>query len=837
MRLRYALLPIVVAVALVLSSEEGEAAYRSPACPEEPAGEGKDPGACPAPEALLEALAPGPEAAALESVSDTDVLHYFLDLEILPEPDLATVSAVRVAGTSTIDFEPTLDGLTTFTVDLHSPLTVNAVTGDVASWARVGDTVEVTLDRPYDTGESVQVAVDYEGYPQAAGIGAFKWWLRNGELVVATLSEPTFARYWWPGKDALDDKATMQMHVTVPDPLVALSNGVEVGSQAVGGGRTQYQWHETQPMIPYLASLAVTRYQRYELSYVWDDGGSPASMSVPCYVYPDHWNFSLGEPKAVYQAGCDELPSMLEVMAGLYGEYPFVTEKYGVVETGGAGGLAANMEHQTLSSMWRVDNYSDIMAHELAHQWWGDDVTCQTWYDIWLNEGFASYGEALYREFKAGGGASSYWARMNARRPSNPDAQVYRTSIATVGDIFTTNDVYHKGAWVVHMLRHVLGEPAFFTFLADYRADFGEDSATTDEFSASLSASFGHDLSWFAEQWVLNPGSPDYAWSWEAETIAGQSWLELTVEQNQDDDGYGLFTMPIELRVTTASGTTTHRIWNDDWAEYYVLSTDGPALSVEFEQEDGIADRNGILWDSVAEVAALPTRPPVLLGADVIPGAGSLDPLLVVLGFSEDVGSLDAADVSLVGAQSGAHAPDSVSYDALAQQATLTFTALPSDAYTLRLFDAGVSAHGLALDGETDAAAWWDDTLLPSGDGQPGGDATIAFSLAWPVCGDALDNDGDGLTDFPDDPGCEAVTASREHAKCQDGVNNDPAQDAFIDFDGGLSVLGYAATAPDPQCTQAWRNREHVGGRCGLGAELALLAPVLVALRARRRHR
>jgi hypothetical protein len=483
-------------------------------------------------------------------------------------------------------------------------------------------------------------------------------------------------------------------------------------------------------MIPYLASLAITSYERYEIQYDYDDGGIPASMPVPCFFYPDHWDYGAGEPQAAHKAGCDELIGMLETMSSLFGEYPFVDEKYGVVETGGAGGLSANMEHQTLSSMWRINNYSHIMAHELGHQWWGDDVTCQTWYDIWLNEGFASYSESLYREFRSGGSTNSYWSRMNARRPSNPDGQVYRTSIASTGSIFSTNDVYNKGSWVLHMLRHVLGDGAFFGVLADYRAAFADDSATTEEFEAALSSSFGEDLGWFVDQWVLNPGSPDYEWNYVADSIAGQDYLKLTIWQTQDLDGYALFTMPIDIRVTTASGSSMHTVWNDAWGEYYVLPLDGPPLAVEFDSDGGVAGRNWVLWDTRTLVAIPLEPPPVLLAADISLAGSPGGDTAIVLTFSEDIGSLDAADLVLTGNASGAHAPESVSYDAGSNTATVTFTGLPADNYVLTILDDNISANGKALDGEVDDSKWWDPDLLPSGDGQPGGDSAIAFDVA-----------------------------------------------------------------------------------------------------------
>jgi len=831
------LLPICLCLLLGQASA-GASVPAADACLDpEPVGEGKDPGLCPAAGEPNQVFSLGAEAALLvaEADSDTDVTHYLLELELIPEYSDSTVTAVRVEGVSTIDLQATVDGLTSFTVDLHSPLTVNAVTGDVAGWLRVGDTIEITLDRAYAIGEPIQVAVDYQGYPQDGGFGSFRWWIRNGSLHVGTLSEPFYARYWWPCKDALDDKATMEMQVTVPSDLVALSNGLELGSQPLAGDRTRYFWHETQPMIPYLASLAVGPYERYDLQYDYDDGGTPASMPVPCYVYPDNWDYVAGQPTPAVKVGCDELPGMLGTFSGLFGQYPWIGEKYGVVETGGQGGLSASMEHQTLSSMWRINNYSDIMAHELAHQWWGDLVTCETWYDIWLNEGLTSYAEALYREFKSGGSADLYWTRMNQRRPSDPDAQVYRTSIATPGAIFNTNSIYNKGAWVAHMLRHVMGDESFFAALADYRSNFQNDSVTTDEFSASFSTSFGEDLGWFTEQWVMSPGSPDYEWNYATQSVGGQEVLQLAVWQVQDALGYGLFSMPIDVRVTTASGTNVYTVWNDDWAEYYVLPTDGTALAVELDRDGGTADRNWILWNSLAQVGTALAPPPVLLDAQLLRGPSYGAGSTLHLTFSEDIGDFDAADSRLTGRASGIHAPDSWVYDAGARRATLSYTSLPTDAYTLEVFDADLFANGKALDGETDTSAWWDDVELPSGDGQPGGDAVLSFGIAWPECWDGVDNDGDGWVDHPDDPGCWTAASLREAPQCQDGINNDPGQDDLIDFDGGLSALGYTAAGPDPQCLgAAWRNREGTGG-CGLGFELTPLLAGLLWLRRRRR--
>jgi aminopeptidase N len=392
--------------------------------------------------------------------------------------------------------------------------------------------------------------------------------------LVATLSEAWHARQWWPGKDVLNDKCTFEIWVTVPSTHVVASNGILQGVDLLPDSKLRYRWEEINPMIPYLASLAIGDYNIYATTY--DHLGD--TMPMTFYILPEY-------DGPTWRGYCDTYVTMTEVFSDVYGQYPFVDEKGGMAHTPTLG--STFMEHQTIPSM-PTFSLEWINAHELAHQWWGDTVTCETWGDIWLNEGITSFSEAVWQEFKPGGGTAAYHARMDGRRPSDPDTQVYVIDVDSEGAIFSHDPVYDKGAWVTHMLRHVLGDSVFFQAMLDYRAAFEGDSATTQEFTDSVSATAGFDLSFLTDQWIMNPGSPDYDTSWEHVEAGDAGFVLLRLAQTQVDRGYDLMTMPIDIAVTTVSETTTVVVWSIDEVEMFAIPIDGVPTQVTLDPDDWI---------------------------------------------------------------------------------------------------------------------------------------------------------------------------------------------------------------------------------------------------------
>ncbi|RMD62451.1 MAG: hypothetical protein D6824_06725, partial [Planctomycetota bacterium] len=297
-----------------------------------------------------------------------DVTYY--DIDITTDPSTAVVS-----GTVTMTARVRSTPVASADLDLLSNMTVSACTsgGTSATWSHAGDILTITLDRTYNAGELFTVSVTYSGTPDPA-VDAFGFDTWGGAPMIWSLSEPYGARSWWPCKDVPSDKAdSVDIHVTVPDTLIAACNGVLAGTTPAGPGWTTYSWHESHPITTYLVSVAA---HPYAVTNDWYHYSPTDSMPLVFYNFPGH--------DATWLANNLKVKDMIAAFKPSFGEYPYVDEKYGHAEFLWGGG----MEHQTLTSLG--GSWEWVMAHELAHQWWGDMVTCRTFNHIWLNEGFAT---------------------------------------------------------------------------------------------------------------------------------------------------------------------------------------------------------------------------------------------------------------------------------------------------------------------------------------------------------------------------------------------------------------------------------------------------------------
>jgi aminopeptidase N len=371
------------------------------------------------------------------------------------------------------------------------------------------------------------------------------------------------------------------MHLTVPGGMVGASNGTLTSTVTNQDGTSTYTWHESYPIANYLISANVTNYANFSDSYTSLDGTT--QMPLEYYVYPENES----DARALFV----RIPDMITYFAGIGGEYPFLAEKYGMVAFPWGGG----MEHQTLTSMgdmytWGTDDEDGIYAHELSHQWWGDDVTCATWDDIWLNEGFATYFEILW--------LCRHYGVPESEMVTYYDDGLYNGALGGSVHIKNANKpfddqgaVYDKGGWVLHMLKRVMSEDLFNGALRDYRAAHAGANASTADLRAACEGRYGSDLAWFFDQWVFTPKRPIYSVSFNQ---TGTS-VTVTVAQKQKHKVVNrttlqdVYIMPVDLTLQYADGSSeTFTVHNDQRTQSFTFTAAKNVTHVGFDEDNWI---------------------------------------------------------------------------------------------------------------------------------------------------------------------------------------------------------------------------------------------------------
>jgi aminopeptidase N len=308
-------------------------------------------------------------------------------------------------------------------------------------------------------------------------------------------------------------------------------------------------------------------------------------MPLVYYVYPEHLALARQKFAVTRRA--------LEIFAPLYGEYPFLSEKYGMAEFPWGGA----MEHQTITSMGAsiiasaTNNGELVIAHELAHHWWGDLVTMKTWDDIWLNEGFATYSEVLFFERYLNIDPGELMSL------SYDDGKV----LGKLGGTVTAEDldnpfddrgaIYTKGAWVLHMLRHIVGEQAFFDSLKDYRERFAFGNASTLDLQQVFEAHYGSPLDWFFQQWIYATGRPSYKVSTDVAPLdaAAGYVVTVTIKQKQSQEIPGraqsVYIMPLDVTIHFEDGTSqTQSVRNDSRKQTFSLAVSKRPVDVVIDE-------------------------------------------------------------------------------------------------------------------------------------------------------------------------------------------------------------------------------------------------------------
>ena len=515
-----------------------------------------------------------------------DVERYTIDLRVLPSQE-------RIEGSVRIEARSLVDGLAQLDVDLYDEMIVQSVWRGPSAlpFTHSNDVLGITLGAAHDEGDPVDVSITYAGTPPVLGFSSFTFRTHAGQPIVSSLSEPTYAPTWWPCVDDPTDKALVEMRLNVPAGLVGVSNGLLISTIAQPDGSVTYTWRSSYPISTYLVSVAVSNYVAFSSTYV-PIGGGPA-MTIQNWVYPEHL--------AAAQQDLSVTVPMMEFFAGLFGEYPFVAEKYGHAIFPFSGG----MEHQTVTSygagLIQGDNRFDwVVAHELAHQWWGDAVTLPNWQETWLNEGFATYAEALWWEHLGGPAAlRAYMTSLDSR----PFCGVLVPSTCNPFG----HTIYDKGAWVLHMLRGVMGDEDFYAGLRDYRAAFELSNSSTADLESILESTSGLDLGPFFSRWVRAQGEPVYRYGWSAApTPAG--WVTyVRIEQIQASPP---FLMPVRLRITMPSGSQEVTVVPGGATQDFVLpAVPEPPASVALDPDGWILKSTSTMTLADPDLDGVPEGP------------------------------------------------------------------------------------------------------------------------------------------------------------------------------------------------------------------------------------
>ena len=389
------------------------------------------------------------------------------------------------------------------------------------------------LSIPYSSiyGTDFKLEVHYKGTPRKAGLEGFVFGKRNGTSLVYNLSEPNYASSWFPCNDIPFDKTLLEISITNDSGMVSVSNGVLVDVSTNGDRRT-YRWKTEYPISTYLVAIYSSDYEYFSDEYISLDGMD--TMSVEYYVLPD----KLEKAKKDFSTHVN----MLEIFSQMFGEYPFLKEKYGVAEFLWFPGA---MEHQTItgvSSNMISGNkfFEDTYVHELAHQWWGNAVSPKSWKDIWLNEGFATYSEALY--YEAVSGAKALQSTMLGKYSSS-----FSGSLSEPGPFLFTRTMYDKGAWVLHMLRWEIGDSSFFKILETYYDTYKYSNASINDFKAVCEDVSGKNLDKFFDQWVYGKGQIELEYNTESVKSGDGYLIKIPLQQIQED--YEEYHIPLEVKM------------------------------------------------------------------------------------------------------------------------------------------------------------------------------------------------------------------------------------------------------------------------------------------------
>jgi len=516
---------------------------------------------------------------SIQNKESYDVKYYRINLDINPTNKLIT-------GKVLVRVEVVTDTLNQIDLDLMDNMQVNAVTSDSIplTHSHVQNIITITLNKIYEKGEIIELEIEYSGIPsdELGFYGTKPLNFKSYNVQPMIYSGIFMARYWWPCKDypavpiegfPYDKADSVDINITIPSNLYAVSNGILKNVTDEGSKKT-YFWQERYSIATRGVFIAI---YPYKIHSDWFKYSEIDSMEIQYFLFPDHF-------ASYVNRFFSKTKEMLKFYSDLFGFYPFINEKLGIIEFMDKWnwGMQTNICFQR--NLYKASDYNIewTISHELAHQWWSWRNTSD-FHHPWLDEGITDYSAALWFENRHGkesyhnfmkdheyfGPGTIYWEKPEEEEP-------YEL-------------MYNKGPWVLHMLRHVVGDSIFFKILKTYatNSEYSEKLFTTEDFQQIAEEISTLDLNPFFEQWIYKEGYPKYSYSWDTTgNVQGNYDVDININQIQTYET--IFQMPVDITIQMKTGDTTFVLPVNEKDNYFKVTVLEEPDSVLLDKDNWI---------------------------------------------------------------------------------------------------------------------------------------------------------------------------------------------------------------------------------------------------------
>lgn len=496
-------------------------------------------------------------------------------------------------GDSTVIFKPLKDGFNVLNLDAagmkFESIKLSDDNGKTLQYKQTGEKLAITLDKSYSPAETVAVRIKYSAAQPTKGV-YFVDADKEGEKIVRpsqvwTQCEAEEARHWFPSYDSPDDKATTEQFITTPKDETAIANGELLETTENADGTKTFHYKMPVPHSTYLTSMIVGNYVKVEDKY--------KEIPLGYYVYPGTESIV---PKAYGKTA--DMMRVFEELTGV--AFPYNKYDQTIVANFNFGGMEnitattmADTEILAANYDFGSENAIDLVSHELAHSWFGDLVTTKNWSNLWLNEGFATFMEAAYRENLNGRADYMRKVRSDAMRWMGEDSAgisrhpLLRPNAPTNDALFDTT-TYQKGGAVLHTLREEIGTEAFWKAVNAYLNKYKFSNVESPDLQKSMEEASGKDLSWFFNQWVYKGGFPRLNVKHVYSPATKKLTLTVTQIQRADSITPAAFVLPMEIEIVTAKGTISEKIQITKRTQVFTLQVDGKPTAINFDKNEKI---------------------------------------------------------------------------------------------------------------------------------------------------------------------------------------------------------------------------------------------------------